>query len=200
MKVRNNGRIVFPKGVELDRDIQPGEVTAVKQGLEQSERVVNALQSGSLIAITVDNMKTEAGTVAIQPGDTSPLSEFGEALPLPKRVVEQQRKHEEWAKQQEQEVIEPSEDLVGEVSTSKLLTDEHLTTLLNDPKIETEEPAIDELAEFQRRNGGARAKYVQQMTDVKALRTALGLLKGGKTRAAIEARIGELCNQPEQFN
>lgn len=210
MRVRNNGRIVFPKGVELDRDIQPGETTLVKPGFEQSERIVNAIQSGSLVAITVSNIRTEGGTVAVEPGNPSPLSEFGESLPLPKRVREEQEKHKRWAEEQEEVVIRPSEDPITDASTSQLVNEEHLTDLVNDPKIVklgdpesgelATEASIDQFAEFQRRNGGARVKYVQKMTDLSALRAALNEVKGGKTRTAIETRIAEIGNKPEQLD
>lgn len=205
MKVRNIQRTMVAKGIELDRDIYPGEVTQVKPGYEQSERIVamltpNAQGKAALEAIDVSAVAVEGGIVAVQPGVEKPLAEFGEPLELPKRVRDAFKAEEEYRKLAEEPLEEPpvNQDKLEEAITSQLLDEDQKENLLEDtvPPVSAD---TDELAEFSRRNGGARTKYVAKMTDVAALRSALETVKvGSKTYEVVEARIAELCHVPEQ--
>lgn len=207
MKVRNIQRTMIAKGLELERDVYPGEVTQVKAGYEQSERIVamltpNAEGRAALEAIDVQAVATEGGVVAVQPGVEEPFASFGKPLDLPKRVKSEIAAQEAAARLAEEPVEErPVEALPAkEAITSQLLSeDEKTDTLKVSPPAAPD--ATDELAEFSRRNGGSRLKYVAQMTDIKALRAALASTNPKtKTAIAINARIAELSSVPEQLS
>ncbi len=59
--------------------------------------------------------------------------------------------------------------------------------------------AKQQIAEFAKRRGGARVKYVDQMTDVGAMHEALKLVKTGKAKEALEAKIIVLT-KPKTIN
>lgn len=206
MKVRNIQRTMIAKGIELDRDIYPGEVTQVKLGYEQSERVVamltpNAQGRAALEAIDVSAVATEGGVVAVQPGVEEPFAEFGKSLQLPKRVEKALAAEEERRKLEEQPVEEPPIGAIPtqEAITSQLLDEDQKENLLDETTAPIAPGNVGELTEFQRRKGGARTKYVAKMKDVVALRDALGIVKpGSKTSMAIEARIAELIHVPKE--
>jgi hypothetical protein len=198
---------MIAKGLELEKDIYPGEICQVKPGYEQSERVVamltpNAEGRAALEAIDVQAISTEGGVVAVQPGTGEPFASFGKSLELPKRVQSEIAAQEEASKAMEETVEERP---VGEVPTktpitSQLLDEDEKTNLLeSSPPVVAE--LTDEFAEFSRRNGGSRLKYVSQMTNVGALRAALASLKSeSKTAVAINARIAEISGVPEQLS
>jgi hypothetical protein len=208
------------KGIELDRDIYPGEITQVKLGFEQSERIKAAVHSGSLEPMDIVNIKSQGGTIAVQPGSVDPLSDFGRDLPLPKRVIAHQeankltdKKPEAWtvpldslgekdlplpspaAKQMaDKPVEEPVEEDVEEqdVITSQLLKVEEETL------VPVQTPKIDEFAEFFRRKGQSRLRYVNEMTDLNAIRQVLVAARGTKSKQALTARIAELSHTPRE--
>jgi hypothetical protein len=190
MRVRNVGRIMIAKGLELDRDIYAGEMTQVKPGFEQSERILAMINSKAVDVVDLVNIKVGTSTVAAQPGAVDPFSEFGKEMPLPKRVVEQQKASERYAAEQEAEVkkteIRPEGVEDVEAITSQLLSQAEKTTVLEDPKAKE---TADELTEFLRRNGGARMKFIEEMNDVQALKIIAESAKTDRTKQAAEARL-----------
>jgi len=200
MKVRNVGRIVIAKGIELDRDINPGETTQVKPGYEQSERVLSMIHSGSLVAISITNIKSQGSTVAVQPGVEDPFAEFGKPLPLPTLTLKLQQANEEFSNKETEEVFKPEPaPEIKEAITSQLIGEKEKTTFLNSPPNEpidntpSQQPVEqDEMTEFLRRNGGARIKFIQQMKNTDILRSLLDITKTEKTRQVLEARLKTL--------
>ena len=177
MKVKNTGRVLFPKGMDLEKDIYPGEEAAVLQGCEQNQRLVNAIASGSL------------QTVEEAPNVTTPTQTYKSAL-----------KH--YRTQGGSNIAVPDDgglnvDLGTPAIGPKFLIDEFPPVRAKAPETKTE---TGEFAEFTRRKGGSRAKYVQQMTDLTALKQALASVKGkrGKVKEALEAKIAELSHAPRQ--
>jgi hypothetical protein len=193
MRVRNIGRIMIAKGLELDRNIYPGEATQVKPGFERSERVLAMINTKAVEAADVVNVKTGTSTVAVQPGVIDPFSEFGKEMPLPKRVIEQQKASERYAAEQEAEAkkteIRPGGVEDVEAITSQLLTQTEKTTLLEEPK---SKETADEMTEFLRRNGGARLKFIEEMNDVQALKIIAESAKTDRTKQAAETRLKTL--------
>jgi len=176
MKVKNTGRVLFPKAVDLEKDIYPGEESVVLLGCEQNQRLTNAIASGSLQVV-------------------------GEALndKTPAQAHKAALKH--FRAQDGSNVAVPegsnlSVDLGTPAIGPKFLIDEFPPAPAKAPvKVET-----GEFAEFSRRKGGSRAKYVQQMADLAALRQALDSVKGkkGKVREALEVRIADLSHAPRE--
>jgi len=218
MKVRNIGRIMIAKGIDLDRDIYPGEITQVKDGFEQCERIKAAIHSGSLEPMDVVNIKSQGGTVSVQPGSFDPFADFGKDIPLPRRVVA----HQEASKLTEKPTVwtVPLDDLgetslplpmaaVKQLEIEETVKDpievkeevEAITSQLIgkvEEKVSTppvaEEPKIDEFAEFFRRKGQSRLHFIREMTDLKALRQVLISARGTKSKQALTARIAELSH------
>lgn len=165
MKVRNISRLFWPKGMELSRDLQSGEEGVVLAEAENNDRLRNAIASGVLEIVTeVTHIQTSAGIVQIVQGDDPFESSIG------------------------QEAINPAmaETKRGAV---RRLTEAEASKVAKE--VSTEKSEIDG---FKHRKGGAKVKFVKEMTDVKALRQVLSLSKGAKVLAAAQARIEELSN------
>lgn len=171
MKVRNKGRIVWPKGMELDKDLPTGAEGAVLPDAESNDRLRNAIDSGVLEVVTAEltHVITPGGIVQTVVGDEPFKSLTGS-----------------------NEAIGPRKS--GEVRRSAATSTEVAEL--------QEQEQLSELAEFKRRKGGAKVKYVKQMRDLSALRAVLGLSKGAKVLAAAQARIEELvgaAKPPEEL-
>lgn len=165
MKVKNEGRIVWPKGVELTKDLQPGEEGTVLAEAEDSERVQRAIASGALSVVSeVKHVVTPAGIVATVDGDSS----YNQLTGSPASGPEDTRR------------IRRSNVTAAEAK-----------------KLAQQEEPLTELEEFKRRKGGAKVKYIEEMTNVDDLREVLNISKGEKVLAAAEARIRELSGVPE---
>jgi len=203
MKVRNVGKIMIAKGIDLDRDIYSGESTQVKPGFEQSERILAMIASGAVVPSDIVNIKVGESTVAIQPGIKDPFAEFGAPVQLPPRVRNIQRIQEEQEAREKlgQELPLPEPVVEKEVITSQLLDDTQKVDVLENPKPEPKPEAIDELMEFLNRKGSVRLRFVEKMIDLRALRAALAATpRSGSIRRALEARIVLLSNVPEKFD
>ena len=203
MKVRNVGKIMIAKGIDLDRDIHSGESTQVKPGFEQSERILAMIASGAVVPSDIVNIKVGESTVAIQPGIKDPFAEFGAPVQLPPRVRNIQRIQEEQEAREKlgQELPLPEPVVEKEVITSQLLDDTQKVDVLENPKPEPKPEAIDELMEFLNRKGSVRLRFVEKMIDLRALRAALAATpRSGSIRRALEARIVLLSNVPEKFD
>jgi hypothetical protein len=200
MKVQNTGRILIAKSVELERDVKPGEVTTIKPGFEQSERVLAMLHTGSLTAV-VEGVKTANGaTVAVSPGTESPFDNWGKDLPMPKLATEVQQMQEK-IEAELPGVVEVRNSFVEDVVaiTSTLLSEEQKTNILANPPAQPKVESIDELMVFLEKRGNARCRFVEQMTDLKALRAALASnSRPGATRDALKVRIEKLSSVPEK--
>lgn len=218
MKVRNAGRIMIAKGIELDRDVYPGETSQVKAGFEQSERIKAAIHSGSLEPMDVVNIKSQGGTIAVQPGSFDPFADFGKDIPLPRRVLAHQKASEATEKPTawvvplddigEKELPLPGpaakqmredksiEEPIDRVVEKNIIEEKDVLTsqLLKTEEPITEEPKIDEFAEFFRRKGQSRLHFIREMTDLKALRQVLISARGAKSKEALMARIAELSH------
>lgn len=177
MKVKNTGRVLFPKAVDLEKDIYPGEESAVLFGCEQNQRLTNAIASGSLQVVgEAPNVKTPAQ--AYKPALRHFKARDGSNVAVP-------------------EGSNLSVDLGTPAIGPKFLIDEFPPAPIKAPEAKVE---AGEFAEFSRRKGGSRAKYVQQMTDLAALRQALDSVKGkkGKVREALEVRIADVSHAPRE--
>lgn len=175
MRVKNVGRILFPKAVELERDIYPGESSAVVLGAEHNQRLSNAISSGILeVAVEVPNANTppseykgatknvqiQGGNISVPEGnDPNSTTDFGSPAVGPSFI---------------RESFPPAA-----IASTK-------------PR--------DEFEEFSHRKGGSKAKFIEQMNDLNALRKALAATKGAKIKAALEARISTLGAAPQTFN
>lgn len=205
MRVRNKGRFLFPKSVELDRDMMPGETALVLPDFEQSERIKAALASGSIELTTdkpvgtVRSKKVGGMVVALPPdadveGDTYYTDRLDnkDLPPLVKQAEEQ--------KQDENEEALVDDGLSHVVDGDHFPKDAIGSQLAQEAeekgKLEEVEEAANEtekqVAEFAKRRGGARVKYVAQMTDLSAMREALNLVKTGKAKEALQEKIAEL--------
>jgi hypothetical protein len=177
MKVKNTGRVLFPKGVDLERDIYPNEEGAVIFGCEQNQRITNAIASGSL-QVVADVLNAKVPVQDHKPVLKHYKAQDGSIIAVP-------------------EGNNLSVDLGTPAISPKFLIDEFPPASIKVPEVKIE---AGELAEFMRRKGGSRAKYVQQMVNLVALKQAMVSIKGkgGKVKIALEVRIAELSHAPRE--
>lgn len=166
MKVKNVRNIMFAKGLELEKDLQPGDVGMVKMGYEQSERIVHAVQSGALQTLPDT---TQVGDSVIH----TPTPDDGFT-----RLVGSVH-------------IGP-QDAKNATVKNTAVTNKGESMSPDPGDVASNEYAEQQLAEFKRLRGHAKVKFAGQLTDTRVVREALSITKKGKTKQALEARLEEL--------
>lgn len=175
MKVKYMGRVLFHKGIHLDKDLKPGETGVVLEGQEQSERIQRALGDGTLSAIP-EMMNVGGAVVAVPAGE--------EYRGLAQEIALGPREHmgADANRQGDPNVVTSEQ--------ARLPAENADLTDVSSPNYTPVEN--DQFDEFKRRNGKAKVKYAKAMTDVDSIRRALNTLKTGKTKDALQARLEEL--------
>lgn len=170
MKVKNIRNIMFPKGLEFEKDIEAGQSAMVKMGYEQSERLRQAIQTGAL-EVLQDQTKV---------GDS---------------IVHTPTADDEFARMVGSVTIGPREQM-GVRSPER--GDNVAIRQGDQSDIVSNENADDQLAKFNNLRGRAKAKFAEELTDLRVIREALKTIRKGKVRDILEAKLSE--NLPQDFN
>ena len=216
MRVRNKKRILFTKGVELDRDMMPGETALVLPEFEQCERILAAISSGAIV-ITTDKptgtvkAKSVGGMVVALPpdadldGDTYYQDRI-DTQELPPLVKQAQARADLKAAKEAAKANEKLPDRIVDHGLSHVtarpvddgqfpkdaIGSQLAREVEEQAQAEVDAEASSEVQEFLRRRGGSRVKYVAEMTDIGAMREALEHVKTGKAKEALRQKIKEL--------